>query len=211
MQLYDYFRSSAAYRVRVALNLKGLSYQQVKVDLLQAEQRETIHRQRNAQGLVPVLEVDNQHLTQSLAICEYLDEIYPERFALLPQTPLERAKVRAMAQLIACDIHPVDNLRVLNYLQTQFGVGDKDKQVWYQHWIHEGFQALEQQLQARRVELAFCAADRPGLADLCLVPQVYNAQRFETDLSAYPQITAIAERCNQLQAFQQAHPDQQSS
>ncbi|MGB0467038.1 MAG: maleylacetoacetate isomerase [Pontibacterium sp.] len=209
MILYDYCRSSAAYRVRIALNLKGLDCEQVPVNLLKAEHRDDAHLARNPQGLVPAFEDQGAMINQSLAICEYLDDAYPETAQLLPLSPLDKARVRGLAQLIACDIHPVDNLRVLKYLVSEFGASDEQKTTWYQHWIHEGFKGLERRLAESEQTGVFCHGDQPGLADICLVPQVFNANRFKTDLSNYPTIMRISEACNQLAAFADAHPDLQ--
>lgn len=207
MILYDYVRSSAAYRVRIALNLKGLSYQQIPVNLLQAEQRGEQHRLRNPQGLVPVLEDQAQLFSQSLAICEYLEECYPDRAPLLPGDPINRAKIRGLAQLIACDIHPLNNLRVLGYLVDELKVTEAQKLEWYRHWISEGFNALEQQLVKGTEEGNFCVGTQLTLADICLVPQVFNARRFEVDMASYPRITEIDQACQQLAEFAAAHPD----
>ncbi|MDR5903396.1 maleylacetoacetate isomerase [Halomonas icarae] len=207
--LYGYFRSSAAYRVRIALNLKGLDYDQAPVNLVKGEQRGDANLARNAQGLVPVLETsEGTQLTQSLAICEYLDEIYPEP-PLLPADAEGRARVRALAQLVACEIHPLNNLKVLKYLVGELGVGDEAKLGWYRHWIAEGFQALEAKLTAEAGSGKFCHGDSPGLADICLVPQVFNAERFECDLSPYPRIRGIAANCRALPAFAKAAPEAQ--
>lgn len=209
MKLYGYFRSSAAYRVRIALNLKGLAYEQVAVNLADGEQRGVDNLARNPQGLVPVLETDDgTRLTQSLAICEYLDERYPEP-PLLPADAAERARVRALAQAIACEIHPLNNLKVLKYLTGELGVSDEARLGWYRHWISEGFDALETRLADSPATGAFCHGDTPTLADACLVPQVFNARRFDCDLSAYPTIRRIAERCATLDAFQRAAPTAQ--
>lgn len=209
MKLYGYFRSSAAYRVRIALNLKGLSYEQVAVDLVNGEQRGGDNLARNPQGLVPTLELDDgARLTQSLAICEYLDERHPDP-PLLPSDAEGRARVRALAQLIACEIHPLDNLKVLKYLTGELGLDEATKLAWYRHWIAEGFDALEMSLADSSATGAFCHGDAPSLADLCLVPQVFNAKRFECDLSGYPTLRCIAERCDMLSVFAQARPEHQ--
>lgn len=207
MRLYTYFRSSAAYRVRIALNLKGLAYDSVPVHLVKdgGQQKKPEYLALNPQGLVPALQVDGQALTQSLAIIEYVDETHPSP-PLLPADPLGRARVRAIAQAIACDIHPVNNLRVLQYLSGRLGLDQAAKDEWYRHWVQTGLQAVEAMLAA---EGAFCHGDSPGLADCCLIPQVFNARRFNCDLSALPKIVAIAERCETLAAFAQAAPANQ--
>ncbi|GHA83646.1 maleylacetoacetate isomerase [Modicisalibacter luteus] len=206
MKLYGYFRSSAAYRVRIALNLKGLAYDQVAVNLVSGEQRGGDNLARNPQGLVPVLETDDgTRLTQSLAICEYLDERYPKP-PLLPPDSEGRARVRALAQVVACEIHPLNNLKVLKYLTGELGTSEKTKLAWYRHWVSEGFDALETLLTDSTATGEFCHGDTPTLADVCLVPQVFNARRFECDMSAYPTIRRIAERCDILDAFKHAAP-----
>lgn len=208
MKLYDYFRSSAAYRVRIALNLKSLTYQQIPVSLVKGEQGSPAHLARQPQGLVPALELDDGRvLVQSLAICEYLDEQHPEP-PLLPVDIAGRARVRALSQVIACDIHPLDNLRVLRYLTGILDVSEADKLDWYRHWIHEGFRALEVLLASPETG-RFCHGDQPTLADLCLVPQLYNARRFECDLSPYPRLVRIGEACDAVEAFTRAHPSRQ--
>lgn len=206
MLLYDYFRSTAAYRVRIALNLKGLDYQSQSINLLQGEESGADYLQHNPQGLVPSLQLkDGRVLHQSLAICEYLEEAYPEP-ALLPADPEERAQVRAFSQVIACDIHPLNNLRVLKYLKADLGVTEETKLIWYHHWVKAGFVALEALMQ-RQTQSTYCFGESPTLADICLVAQMFNAQRFECDVSPYPRLVGIAERCQQLDAFSQAHPD----
>ncbi|MDR5866951.1 maleylacetoacetate isomerase [Halomonas koreensis] len=207
--LYGYFRSSAAYRVRIVLNLKGLDYDQAPVNLVRGEQRDDAYRARNPQGLVPSLVTDDGvSLTQSLAICEYLDERHPEP-PLLPADPAGRARVRALAQLVACEIHPLDNLRVLKYLTGELGVDEATKMTWYRHWVHEGFAALEAMLSREAGSGDFCHGDAPTLADACLVPQVFNAERFECDLDAYPRIRRIAANARALDAFRRAAPSEQ--
>lgn len=204
--LYDYFRSTAAYRVRIALNLKGLDYQQAAVNLLRGEDAEAAYRAINPQGLVPALAVDGGVLSQSLAICEYLEEIAPEP-SLLPGDALQRAQIRALAQTVTCDIHPVNNLRILQYLTGPLGVDEAKKLAWYHHWIDEGFGAIE--LRLAQEAGPFCFGNHVTLADLCLVPQVYNARRFELDLSPYPRIVAIERHCLGLDAFERARPENQ--
>ncbi len=205
--LYGYFRSSAAYRVRIALNLKGMEYAQHPVSLLKGEQRSDDYLAMNPQGLVPALLDNGVLLTQSLAICEYLDDAYPDTLPLLPASPVPRAQVRAVAQSIACDIHPLNNLRVLNYLKTELQQPEEARNGWYRHWIATGFAALEQQLAATAGR--YCFGDVPTLADVCLLPQVFNARRFAVDMAAYPMLAAIAERLDAVPAFAAAHPAQQ--
>jgi maleylacetoacetate isomerase len=207
MILYDYYRSSAAYRVRIALNLKELDYQQQTVSLVAGEQRSAEHLARNPQGFVPALQDGELLLTQSMAICEYLDERYPETRSFLPSSIADRAKVRAMALLVACDIHPLNNLRMLKYIVSELGASHEQKTDWYQHWVYQGFDALEQMLDANAGD--FCFGDQVSLADISLVPQVYNAHRFECDMSRYPNINRVNENCIQLKPFMMAHPDQQ--
>lgn len=211
MKLYTYFRSSAAYRVRIALNLKGLSYESVPVHLVRGggEQRQAAYLALNPAGLVPALENEaGQVLTQSLAIIEYLEDIHPTP-ALLPADALDRARVRALAQTIACDTHPLNNLRVLQYLGKTLGADESARQAWYKHWVAVGLGAVERLLAADPKTGDFCHGDAPGLADCCLVPQVFNARRFDCDLSAMPLIERIVANCEQLPAFQAAAPVQQ--
>jgi maleylacetoacetate isomerase len=208
MKLFDYFRSSAAYRVRIALNLKGIVYQHSGVNLLRGEDNSATYHDINPQGLVPALEHNGQILTQSLAICEYIDEINPEP-PLLPGSALDRAKIRALAQVVACDIHPVDNLRVLKYLTTTLGISEEDKLTWYRHWIIEGLNGFEKLLANGSGSGHFCYGDSATLADLCLIPQVFNAKRFEVDLTPYPRIRAIENHCLELDAFAKARPEVQ--
>ncbi|MFC2974817.1 maleylacetoacetate isomerase [Azotobacter bryophylli] len=210
MNLYSYFRSSAAYRVRIALNLKGLTYRTLPVHLLRdgGEQHRPAYRAVNPAGLVPALEDRGHTLTQSLAILEYLEEQYPQT-PLLPQGSADRARVRAIAQSIACEIHPLNNLRVLQYLSGTLGLGEEQKNAWYRHWVGEGLGAVERLLADDRRTGAFCHGDRPTLADCCLVPQVFNARRFGCELDAMPTILAIVARCQSLEAFQRAAPEHQ--
>lgn len=211
MKLYTYFRSSAAYRVRIALNLKGLPYEAIPVHLLNngGEQLSAQYRGVNPGALVPALDDDGAVLTQSLAILEYLDERHGQA-PLLPADPLGRARVRALAQTIACDIHPLGNLRVLKYLTDTLGADAQAKQAWSRHWIEQGFAALEQLLARDAIGGPFCHGDTPTMADCCLVPQVFNARRFHVDLTPYPTIVAIDSACNALPLFQAAHPAQQA-
>jgi len=210
MQLYSYFRSSAAYRVRIALNLKGLSYEYLGVHLLKngGEQLSDTYRDVNPTALVPTLIDGDVSLGQSMAIIEYLDETHPEP-ALLPADPVGRARVRAIAQTIACDTHPLNNLRVLKYLKRELNIDDDGRNAWYRHWVGLGLGAVEALLADSSSTGKFCHGDSPGLADLCLVPQVYNARRLECDLSAMPNIVRIDAACRELQAFDLAAPDKQ--
>lgn len=209
MKLYSYFRSSAAYRVRIALGLKQLPYELVPIHLVKngGEHRRPEYMALNPQKMVPLLQDQEATIPQSLAILEYLEETYPE-VPLMPEEAAARARVRAIALLIAADTHPLNNMRVLNYLTKTLGLSEEQKMQWYKHWIHENFQALEQVLQSDQTG-KFCHADTPTIADCCLVPQVYNARRFDCDLSAFPTIVRIADNCNQLEAFQKAAPEQQ--
>ncbi|WP_323844610.1 maleylacetoacetate isomerase [Microbulbifer magnicolonia] len=204
MELHGYFRSSASYRVRIGLNLKGLQYDYRPVNLLKNEQRENEYRKLNPQGLVPALVDGDKILTQSLAILEWLDDQYPEP-ALLPKEPLARARVRALAYNVACDIQPIQNLRILKYLQSEYGISDEEKVEWIRHWIHEGFSALEQQLDPA----PFAAGDTPGLFECCLMPQIYSAERFGMDIAEYPAIHRIMLACNEIPAFVEARPEKQ--
>jgi len=208
MKVYGYFRSSAAYRVRIALGLKGLGYEYAAVHLRKDEQSGEAYRRVNAQGLVPALEDERGRFTQSLAIIEYLDERYPQP-PLLPATPEARARVRAIALAIACDIHPLDNTRVLRYLLRTLGASEEAKDAWYRHWIDLGLAALETQLAGEAATGAFCHGSTPTLADICLVPQLANARRAGIPLSAYPTLTGIEARCKALPAFEQAAPERQ--
>ncbi|NNP70249.1 maleylacetoacetate isomerase [Acinetobacter sp. Ac_5812] len=206
MKLYSYFRSSAAYRVRIALNLKALPYETEAVHLVKNEQQLASYRALNPSQLVPTLLDQDQTFTQSLSILEYLEERYPAK-ALLPKDLVQRAKVRAFAQSIACDIHPINNLRVLKYLQNDLAISNEQKTLWYRHWILEGFHSLEMQLQQSNGQ--FCFGSQPTFADCCLIPQVYNAKRFKIDLSAFPKIESIYQHCLTLPAFLNATPEQQ--
>ena len=213
MKLYTYFRSSAAYRVRIALNLKGLAYEAVPVHLLRGggEHLQQGYRSVNPAALIPALEVegaDGATLTQSLAILEYLDETHPG-VPLLPADPLGRARVRALALTVAADTHPLTNLRVLTYLKQTLGVSDEVKVEWYRHWLREGLATLEALLARDPRTGAFCHGDAPTLADCCLEPQAFNAERFEVDLAPYPTVARIHARCAAHPAFAAAHPARQ--
>ncbi len=208
--LHSYWRSSAAYRVRIALGLKGLDWRTAGVHLVRdgGEQHTAAYRRLNPQGLVPTLETEQHVLTQSLAIIEYLDECHPEP-PLLPRGAAERARVRALAQIVACDIHPLNNLRVLKWLKDHLGADEGQRNQWYRHWIAEGFAALEALLGDNQAAGRYCHGDSPTLADLCLVPQVYNATRYECDLEPYPAIRRINAACMALEAFRGAAPEAQ--
>ncbi|QBE64334.1 maleylacetoacetate isomerase [Pseudoduganella lutea] len=211
MKLHTYFRSSAAYRVRIALNLKGIEAELLPVHLLKdgGQQFGTAYDALNPQHLVPLLEDDGLVLPQSLAIIEYLDETHPQ-LPLLPPDARGRARVRALSQAIACDIHPIDNLRVLKYLSDTLGVTPEQKSAWYRHWVALGLEALERQVAGAGDTGLFCHGDTPTMADCCLVPQLYNARRFDCDLDPYPTLTAIARRCEALPAFIAASPENQA-
>jgi maleylpyruvate isomerase len=210
MKLYSYFRSSAAYRVRIALNLKGLAYEYAPIHLLRdgGQQLKPDYRELNPDGIVPTFIDGDNVLTQSLAIIEYLEETHPEP-TLLPGTPLDRAFIRSVALQIACEIHPVDNLRVLKYLKHTLKVGDEAKDAWYRHWLESGFESLEKRLANDSRVGKLCFGDTPTLSDLCLAPQVYNARRFNLDMSCYPTIERIADHAAQIDAFARAAPGQQ--
>ena len=207
MILYDYFRSSAAYRTRIALNLKGLKAEQRSIHLRKGAQRSADYLAVNPQGLVPTLVIGDRRLTQSLAIMEYLEEKHPSP-PLLPPGAEDRAWVRAIALAIACDIHPLNNTRVLAYLTGPLGLDDKRRDDWYRHWVNAGFEAIERQL-AERATGRYCFGDTPTLADVCLSPQVANAARVNTDMAPYPRIRAINETCLAHPAFAAAHPSRQ--
>jgi maleylacetoacetate isomerase len=212
LTLYSYFRSSASYRLRIALALKGLAYETVAVHLLKGggEQHQPAFRAVNPAGLVPVLQDGDSVLTQSLAIMEYLDEAYPAS-PLLPRDLLGRARVRALALTIACDVHPLGNLRVLNYVGDTLGAGEEGRKAWACHWIALGFEAFEEMLSRPGAPTGlFCHGDTPGMADCCLVPQVFNARRFGLDLAPYPTVKRIAEHCEALAPFVMAHPANQA-
>jgi maleylpyruvate isomerase len=208
IELYGYFRSSAAYRVRIALNLKSLPYEYVPVHLVKGEQGDERYRALNPQALVPTLVDDGQKFTQSMAIIEYLDEKVREP-PLLPATAGARARVRAIAQAIACDIHPLNNLRVLKYLTGTLSVSEDARNAWYRHWIQLGLGALETELAADSRTGTFCHGETPTLADICLVPQLANARRYAISIESYPTLGRIESRCLALQAFARAAPDRQ--
>lgn len=210
LRLYSYWRSSAAYRVRIGLNLKGLPYESYPVHLLRegGEQHRPEFRTANPQGLVPVLEHGQRMLRQSMAILEYLDEVWPES-PLLPATARDRQRVRGLAQLVACDIHPLNNLRVLQYFEREWHVPQPERDEWVRHWILEGFEAFEAMLVDHPSTGAFCDGDMPTLADCCLIPQVYNARRFGIDVARFPTIVRIEQACLALPAFDAARPEKQ--
>lgn len=204
--LYDYWRSSASYRIRIALNLKGIDYESRQIDLRENEQKSSEYHALNPQGLVPTLEIDGQRLTQSLAIINYLDLKFPNQ-PLLPASAAERAHVVAIAMAIACDIHPLNNLRVLKYLKNELGHDQDEIDRWYVHWIREGLPALEAMAAPRAGKFLF--GDAPTGADILLIPQLYNARRFNIPLDAYPTLLRAEENANNMEAFAAAHPDRQ--
>lgn len=215
MKLYSFFRSSASYRVRIALQLKGVSADYVPIGLRKGEQYEAAYRKLNPQSLVPALEEGGHVITQSLAILEYLEETHPQP-PLLPKTPAERARVRSLALAVACEIHPLDNTRVLDYLKDKLGANEAARGAWYRNWIAVGMAALEARLAGEKETGRFCHGDAPTLADCCLVPQLYNARRFHQvfntapfDLAPYPTVTRIEQACLALPAFQAAAPERQ--
>jgi len=208
MKLYTYFRSSAAYRVRIALNLKGLSYEPVPVDLRPSAHRQPDYLGRNPQGLVPALEDGGAIIGQSLAIIEYLEESHPHP-PLLPRPALDRARVRSMALAIACDMHPLNNLRVLNYLRSPLGHDEAAVDAWYRHWIGEGFRGLEEQARGASGDGRHMFGTQVTLADVCLVPQMFNARRFKCNLEPFPTLRAICAHLETLSEFARAAPDAQ--
>lgn len=207
-KLYTFFRSSAAYRARIALNLKGVDYESAPVHLRRKEHHAEGYRTLNPQALVPALDHDGTVIPQSLAIVEYLEELIPQP-RLLPEGTIDRAIVRAMAQLIACDMHPLCNLRVLRYLKKQLERTDDEVNAWYRHWIAEGFSSLEQMAVRYSADGRACYGDTVTFADVCLVPQYFNAERFGCDLSSYPTLARINAALTALPAFVAAHPSQQ--
>jgi len=208
MKLYGFFRSSASYRVRIALNLKGLDFEQASIRLAKGEQYQPAFSAVSPQNLVPVLEIDGLRLYQSPAIIEYLDEVFPEP-PLLPKDPAARNRVRSLALISACEIHPLNNTRVLNYLSETLNLTEEQKTGWYHHWITIGFGALEKRLATEKETGTYCHGDAPGFADICLVPQVANAKRFKVDLTAFPTILRINDNCLALEPFKKAMPANQ--
>lgn len=200
--LHDYFRSSASYRVRIALNLKGLAFERVEISLIAGEQRSDAYLEQNAQGFVPMLVADGEAIIQSMAIIDWLDRAFPEP-RMIPEAAMTRAVALAQAQVIASDIHPLNNLRVLKYLTRDLGLNEQTKDRWYRHWIAQGFDALE----AMAGEGVYLGGDTPGIADCCLVPQMYNARRFDVPLDDYPRLVEIDAACMAIDAFRNAHPD----
>ncbi|HSU63993.1 MAG TPA: maleylacetoacetate isomerase [Burkholderiales bacterium] len=209
MKLYTFFRSSAAFRVRIALNLKGLAYEAQPVSLPKGDHRKPDYARVNPQALVPMLELDDgTRLNQSLAIIEFLDEKYPQP-PLVPKDALGRARVRSLALLIACEIHPLNNLRTLNYLRKDLGLLEEQVHAWYRHWIAEGLAKLEAELAQPPGTGRFCHGDAPTMADCCLVPQIFNAKRYKSDLAPYPIAMSVFEQCMKLEAFDRAQPSKQ--
>ena len=208
LQLYSYYRSSAAYRVRIALEIKQLSYHQLPVNLLSGEHRQSQYLQTNPGGLVPTMSTAEGILTQSLAIIEYLEERYP-KLSLLPQGAMDRAQVRSIAYQVAMDIHPLNNPRVTQFIEATVGLNQEQKLDWYHHWIAQGFGALETNLKVLNSNGRYCFGDRVTLADICLIPQVYNALRFDCPMQDYPLINAIYRHCTGLPDFIAASPESQ--
>ncbi len=208
MKLYTFFRSSAAFRVRIALNLKGLPYESAPKHFARNEHRTEEYLALNPQGLIPALAVDGVVLSQSLAIIEYLNDRHPQP-PLLPADPLDRARVRSMSLAIACEIHPLNNLRVLNYLRSELKQDDEGVGTWYRHWVTEGFSGLEQQAREFSAGARHCFGDAVSLADVCLVPQMFNARRFKTDLTPFPTLTGISAHLESLPEFAAARPEVQ--
>ena len=208
MKLYTYFRSSAAFRVRIALNLKGLRYEPQFVHLPKGEHRDASYARLNRQALLPTLDDGGMLLNQSLAIIEYLEETRPTP-ALLPKDPAGRARVRSLALLVACEIHPLNNLRTLQYLKRALGQDEEQIKTWYRHWIADGLAKLEAELAATKGTGRYCHGDAPGMADCCLVPQVFNAKRYDSDLTPYPSVMRVFDACMKLDAFEHAQPSKQ--
>ncbi len=207
IRLFDYFRSSASYRVRIGLNLKGVAYERVDISLLDGSQRAPENLERNPQGFVPTLEIDGHQLTQSLAILDYLDANYDDP-PFVSKDPARRSKTLAQALLIACDIHPLNNLRVLKYLGRELGAEEPARDDWYRHWVREGFVALERMAEGSG---RYLGGDTPDLADICLVPQMFNARRFKLDLAPYPTLVRLDAALQELDAFASASPDRLSA
>jgi len=207
VKLYTYFRSSAAFRVRIALNLKALAYEPAFVHLAKGEHRQPAFTAVNPQGLLPALAVDGAHLAQSIAIMEYLEEAHPQP-PLLPKHPLERARVRSLSLIVACEIHPLNNPRVLKYVKNTLGRSQEEIDAWYRHWIADGLAKLEAELGRPGTE-RHCHGDAPSMADCCLVPQIFNAQRFACDLKPYPTVMRVFDACMRLEAFDRAQPSKQ--
>jgi maleylacetoacetate isomerase len=209
VKLYTYFRSSAAFRVRIALNLKNLSYEPVFVHLAKGEHRKPEYAKVNPQALVPTLELDDgTRLNQSLAIIEYLDEVHPNP-ALLPREAKAKARVRSLSELVACEIHPLNNLRVLQHLKRALGQSEEEVNAWYRHWIGDGLAKVEAELGSGVGAGKFSHGDMPSMADCCLVPQIFNAKRYNCDLAPYPTTMRIFDACMKLQAFERAQPAKQ--
>lgn len=209
MKLYTYFRSSAAFRVRIALNLKGLAYEPIFIHLAKGEHRKPQYSGFQPQGLLPALvDESGEALSQSLAIIEYLDETHPE-VPLLPADAMGRARVRSLSLLIACEIHPLNNLRTLQYLKRQLGQSEEQINTWYRHWIGDGLTKLEGDMAAKPGTGRFCHGDTPGMADCCLVPQIFNAKRYDCDLTPYPTVMRVFDACMKLEAFDRAQPSKQ--
>ena len=212
MKLYSYFRSSAAYRTRIAFNLKGLAHDSVEIDLRapQSQQQTPEYRALNPQGLVPALVAEDAVISQSLAIIEYLDEVHPEP-PLLPRAAVDRARVRAMALAVACDMHPLNNLRVLNHLRSALGHDEDTVNAWYRHWIAVGFNGLEQEARRTTADGRYMFGSSVTIADVCIVPQMYNARRFKCDVETYPTLQRICAHLESLPAFAKAVPESQSN
>ena len=208
MKLYTYFRSSAAFRVRIALNLKGLAYEPQYVHLAKGEHRRADYAGKYPQGLLPTLLTDGQALSQSLAIMEFLEETHPQP-PLLPREPVERARVRSLSLLVACEIHPLNNLRTLQYLKKNLGQSDEQVAVWYRHWIGDGLAKLEAELGGGKSTGRFSHGDSPSMADCCLVPQIFNAKRYDANLGPYPTVMRVFDECMKLAAFDRAQPAKQ--
>ena len=207
--LYDYFRSSAAYRVRIALNLKGLEYQSHVVHLVKdgGQQHHSHYKALNPAGLVPTLNDNGCIITQSLTILEYLEDAYPNTFNIVPQDKLLKLRAKQIAHTVAMDIHPLNNLRVLNYLKQQLQITDAEKIHWYHHWLKQGFDTIEALLNQWHADNHYAISNQPSIADICLIPQVYNALRFELDMAPYPKIMSVNEHCLNQEAFYKASPE----